>query len=325
MTTYPPCRLVVLRDYLIAAAICCSVSEASAALVRLDATPYDRQLARVADVLRDAATASEEAPGDVELINRFMSEAYRIPYADFKEWQSPEETIKNKRADCKGRAVLLHSRLNAAGIGGHRLVIGRVKERNRETHTWLVWKNGDTEYLLDPTFNKKAIPIARVAPDQYVPEFIYLGGAKYGYVANAFILDGLEKLPEAIRERSEKNRVFIVEEESGPAPDQNNNLPSSAPLNAPQNPVNGTDGPLMVSPASEDQPVTQPSPVPPVNVTDGIVPSGKKRGPETPVSSAEPGAKDEQNKAKVEEASSVRAHDPDMAGQSAPTKSSSGV
>ncbi|MGF1677794.1 MAG: hypothetical protein ACFCUX_01220 [Candidatus Methylacidiphilales bacterium] len=188
-------------------------NRASAALVRLETTPYDRQLEPVRHVLKAGPIGQHGQESDLELINKAMTEAYRLPYANYREWMTPEQTDKQKRADCKGRAVLLHDRLNAAGIGSHRLVIGRVKGGNSESHTWLVWRTQDTEYLLDPTFYRKAIPMSKVASDRYVAEYIYSGGYRYGYVSNRLIFDGLPDLPAGIRERSQNTRVFLAEEQ----------------------------------------------------------------------------------------------------------------
>ena len=190
-----------------------SYTASEAALVSLQRTPYDRQLERVQHVLDRDACENNGNPGDLDTINHAMRDAYNLPYASYQEWQSPEETLQQKRADCKARAVLLHHQLNQAGVGSHRLVIGRLKGGNSDSHTWLVWKTVEGEFLLDPTYYRKAIPMEKVSKGKYIPEFIYCGGGKYGYVPNAVVLDGLDEIPQHIRDQLDKTRVFLADED----------------------------------------------------------------------------------------------------------------
>lgn len=207
---------------LLLSAVPLMVATSHAALVSLQRTPYDRQLERVQHVLDRDACENNGNPGDVETINQAMREAYNLPYTSYQEWQSPEETLKNKRADCKARAVLLHHKLNEAGVGSHRLVIGRLKGGNSESHTWLVWKTEEAEYLLDPTYYKKAVSVDKVSEGKYIPEFIYCGGHKYGYVPNSVVFDGIGDIPDHIQKRAKKTRVFLAEEKEIKQPVQVN-------------------------------------------------------------------------------------------------------
>jgi len=204
-----------------------SQTSAEAALIRLQRTPYDRQLERVQHVLDRDACENNGNPGDLNTINQAMRKVYRLPYSSYQEWQSPEETLQNKRADCKARAVLLHHQLNQAGVGSHRLVIGRLKGGNSDSHTWLVWKTMDGEFLLDPTYYRKAVPMEKVSPGKYIPEYIYCGGGKYGYIPNSVVLDGLDEIPQHLQERQDKTRVFLAEEEDVHQPVQANRKPDS--------------------------------------------------------------------------------------------------
>lgn len=212
---------------------CCmlGIQSVQAALVSLQRTPYDRQLERIQHVLSREASQNNGNPGDIDTINQAMRAAYRLPYTSYAEWQSPEETYRNKRADCKARAVLLHHKLNEAGVGSHRLVIGRLKGGNSDSHTWLVWKTKEAEYLLDPTYYRKPIRMDKVSEGKYIPEFIYCGGKKYGYVPNHIVFDGLDGIPQHIRERSKKTRVYLADEDKNEAPTQankpNTNFPGS--------------------------------------------------------------------------------------------------
>ncbi|MEM1157871.1 MAG: transglutaminase-like cysteine peptidase [Verrucomicrobiota bacterium] len=212
-----------------------------AALVSLQRTPYDRQLERVQHVLDRDACENNGNPGDLETINQAMREAYNLPYSSYQEWQSPEETLQNKRADCKARAVLLHHKLNQAGVGSHRLVIGRLKGGNSQSHTWLVWKTAEGEYLLDPTYYRKAVAIEKISAGKYIPEFIYCGGGKYGYIPNSVVLDGLDEIPPHIQQRRNKTRVFLAEEERVQEPVQANKETLSAP-DLTQKPDKSADG-----------------------------------------------------------------------------------
>lgn len=171
--------------------ICLSATGASGALVQLKSTPYDRQLAPVRHVL-DHAGGDTKKILDVETLNRKLGKIYWFTYRSQKAWTSPEEVLETRIADCKGRAIVLHHQLNQSGTGRHYLVIGQLNRNSGETHTWIVYQSSDREYILDPTFHSRAIPMEKVRDHRYVPQFIFASGNKFGYVPNHLLLTDLD-------------------------------------------------------------------------------------------------------------------------------------
>ena len=110
----------------------------------VNATPYDRQMARIRPIL---TSGDNTASGNVSiaLVNKWMTSLRSIPYGFTATWKTPEETESGAPADCKAKAVALYDKMQSAGARNVRLVIGKRTSASVKTHAWLGWEiDGDS-------------------------------------------------------------------------------------------------------------------------------------------------------------------------------------
>ena len=146
--------------------------------VRIDSTPYDRQMARIRPILASAAAHKEQSLS-FELVNRWIGNLRAIPYGFSMEWKTPQEVRTSAFADCKGKAVALYSAMHSQGAQNVRLVIGRRLPISGKTHAWVEWSTADGIYILDPTINWSACRADHLARGSYIPLYAYAGGQKF--------------------------------------------------------------------------------------------------------------------------------------------------
>lgn len=160
----------------------------------VESTPYDNQMARVQPVL---AAISSETADEISLttVNQWMSQLRQIPYRYSKQWQTPVEVSRTKRADCKGKAIKLYEIMHAIGATDVRFVIGRHRAGDWFTHAWLEWDRADGIYVLDPTFNRRALKTAQQNSKTYIPLYAYEGSSRFRAVNTKGIA---EKPPRAV-------------------------------------------------------------------------------------------------------------------------------
>lgn len=143
----------------------------------VDSTPYDRQMERVRPVFTSVVLQPTYGI-PLDLVNQWMTALRDIPYQYSRQWQMPEEINAARRADCKGKALLLYEIMRANGATNLRFVIGRHHAHDWFTHAWLEWETEEGTYLLDPTFYRAAIKDLR-SETAYIPLFGYESENKY--------------------------------------------------------------------------------------------------------------------------------------------------
>ena len=175
------------RFLLFVAAIVCLLSAscfAESVYLRVQSTPYDRQMARIAPVLlTKSATANQNL--SLMLVNHWIEDLRAIPYGFSPQWKTPSEVETGSFADCKGKAVALYERMQAHGAEHIRLVIGKRTAVSRKTHAWLEWSTDTGTYVLDPTINWAACRVDKVGDRSYLPLYAYAGNYKYRASASA--------------------------------------------------------------------------------------------------------------------------------------------
>jgi predicted transglutaminase-like cysteine proteinase len=159
-------------------AFAASSSFADALLFTVNATPYDRQMARIRPVL----TASARASGNqvsLGAVNQWMADLRSIPYGFTTFWKTPAEAQSGAPADCKAKAVALYEKMHENGATNVRLVIGKRTATSRQTHAWLAWDTQGGSFVLDPTFNWAACTSTQVGKSNYQPLYAYAGNKKF--------------------------------------------------------------------------------------------------------------------------------------------------
>jgi predicted transglutaminase-like cysteine proteinase len=175
-------RLVL---FLLALLTLCSVSAfGQSVYLKVNSTPYDRQMSRITPVLLSKTSSTNENLS-LLLVNHWIEDLRAIPYSFSSEWKTPAEVEAGLVADCKGKAVALYDKMCAHGAEHVRLVIGKRTALSRRTHAWLEWNTGTGTYVLDPTINWSACRVDRVGDRAYIPLYAYAGTHKYRATATA--------------------------------------------------------------------------------------------------------------------------------------------
>ena len=151
---------------------------ADALLFAVQATPYDKQMARIRPVLTASSRTSSNRVS-LNIVNRWMRDLRSIPYGFTAMWKTPDEAQSGAPADCKAKAVALYEKMRANGATNVRLVIGKRTASSRRTHAWLAWETKSVSYVLDPTFNWTACTARQVGKRNYQPLYAYAGKKKF--------------------------------------------------------------------------------------------------------------------------------------------------
>ena len=151
---------------------------AESAYINVNATPYDRQMARIRPILF-SKNSGENQNVSMSVVNHWIGDLRAIPYGFSTEWKTPEEVQSGIAADCKGKAVALYNLMHSHGADNVRLVIGKRMFTSRKTHAWLEWTTAAGSYVLDPTINWSACRSEHLGRTSYIPLYAYAGAKKY--------------------------------------------------------------------------------------------------------------------------------------------------
>lgn len=150
---------------------------ADALFLSVKATPYDRQMTPIHNILTMNGSSADQT--SISMVNIWMSDLRNIPYGYQAVWKTPSEVESRHPADCKGKAVALYERMKAHGATNVRLVIGKRAPTSRKTHAWLEWQTANGSYVLDPTFDYAAVRLEKVRRNHYVPLYAFAGSKKF--------------------------------------------------------------------------------------------------------------------------------------------------
>jgi hypothetical protein len=161
-------------------------SFAQPALIDVESTPYDTQMARVQPVL---AAMPAQVPGSISLttVNQWMRQLRRLRYRYSSRWQTPEEVRAARCADCKGKAIALYQLMQSIGAANVCFVIGRHHAGDWFTHAWLQWETAKGTFILDPTFSGHVVRAEEHSSSKYIPLYVYEGMLRYRAVNAALI------------------------------------------------------------------------------------------------------------------------------------------
>jgi predicted transglutaminase-like cysteine proteinase len=174
-----------LLFFLLALLTLCSASVfGESVYLKVDSTPYDRQMIRITPVLFSRVAANNENVS-LTLVNHWIEGLRAIPYGFSPEWKTPAEVESGPVADCKGKAVALYEIMHAHGAERVRLVIGKRTALSRRTHAWIEWNTENGTYVLDPTLNWSACRADKLGDRTYIPLYAYAGTHKYRGTATA--------------------------------------------------------------------------------------------------------------------------------------------
>ena len=159
-------------------AFAASSSFADALLFTVNATPYDRQMARIRPVLtapshalRDPSLGDHRQPVD----GRPSLDPLRI----YHFLENPRRSPIRRACGLQSQSGRSLRKMRENGATNVRLVIGKRTSTSRQTHAWLAWDTESGSYVLDPTFNWAACTPAQVGKRNYQPLYAYAGSKKF--------------------------------------------------------------------------------------------------------------------------------------------------
>ena len=151
----------------------------------VESTPYDNQMARIQPVLLSTSVQPAEEIS-MPMVNQWMKKMRRLPYRYSKQWQTPFEVTTARAADCKGKAITLYEIMQTMGATNVRFVIGKRRAGDWFTHAWLEWETANGSYVLDPTFNWRAVQVEQLSARKYIPLYVYDAGFRYRAIDSTF-------------------------------------------------------------------------------------------------------------------------------------------
>lgn len=139
-------------------------------------TPYDPYLGPMRQTyarLGGGSPSIGDVRSQLRTANRFR---YYFDPAQPYTPQLPEVTEARKQGDCKAKSLWL---ANKMGTRSARYVIGKATFNSKISHAWLLWSNGGTWIILDPTNCAEIIQADRVVGKKLIPKYSYSGGSSY--------------------------------------------------------------------------------------------------------------------------------------------------
>ena len=160
------------------------ISIATSALLRAEVdtgrpcggTPYDPHLGPMRQTygrLGGGAPSINDVRSQLRTAYRFRY--YFDPAQPYRP-QLPEVTESKQQGDCKAKSLWLASKM---GTRSARYVIGKATTGSRISHAWLLWSNGGSWIILDPTNTAEIIQADRVAGKKLFSQYSYSGGSTY--------------------------------------------------------------------------------------------------------------------------------------------------
>lgn len=139
-------------------------------------TPYD---AYMGPMRQTYARLGDGSPS-INDVRSQLRTAYRFRYyfdaSQPYTPQLPEVTESRQQGDCKAKSLWLLSKMETRDA---RYVLGKAKVGSRISHVWLLWSNGGTWIILDPTNTADIIEADRVVGQKCIAKYSYSGRSAY--------------------------------------------------------------------------------------------------------------------------------------------------
>ncbi len=143
-------------------------------------TPYDRYMSPVRQVLGSLHGQTT----DFKRVQSLLSEgrSFRYSFTDPYTAAMPEVTARTHTGDCKAKSLWLMDQL---GDGTMRFVIGKARATSKISHAWVMWSDGRSWWILDPTNASHPIPAESAAQNEYIPQYSWSKSGSYRHSATS--------------------------------------------------------------------------------------------------------------------------------------------
>jgi len=163
-------------------------------------TPYDRYMSPVRQVFGTLHGQTTDLKRVQNLLR--IGRSFRYSFTDPYVAASPAVTERTRRGDCKAKSLWLVDQLGDANV---RYVIGKARATSKISHAWVMWNDGSSWWILDPTNASRPIAAARVANNEYIPFYSWSRNGSYRHATTtlnvAAIASKAKRAPSATGER----------------------------------------------------------------------------------------------------------------------------
>lgn len=141
-------------------------------------TPYDRYMSPVKQVLGSL----RETPTDMKRVQELLrlGRGFRYSFTDPYTAAMPAVTAQTRAGDCKAKSLWLVDQLGDTNV---RYVIGRARPTSKISHAWVMWNDGQSWWILDPTNTSRPILADRVPKSDYVPLYSWAKSGTYRHAS----------------------------------------------------------------------------------------------------------------------------------------------
>ena len=132
------------------------------------ATPYEPFMKPVKQVLADL----DGRESDFTRVRRLLQigRGFRYSFTEPYVAASPKRTAALRAGDCKAKSLWLIDQLNDQSV---RYVIGKARVNSPMSHAWVMWNDGSSWWILDPTNKREPIRADQVSNREYVAIYSY--------------------------------------------------------------------------------------------------------------------------------------------------------
>jgi hypothetical protein len=143
-------------------------------------TPYDRYMSPVKKVLGTLQGQSTDMKRVQELLR--VGRGFRYSFTDPYTAALPSVTAQTHAGDCKAKSLWLVDQLGDANV---RYVIGRARATSKISHAWVMWNDGRSWWILDPTNTARPIAAEAVSRREYIPLYSWAKNGSYRHASTA--------------------------------------------------------------------------------------------------------------------------------------------
>lgn len=143
-------------------------------------TPYDRYMSPVKQIMGSLKGQTT----DFKRVQSLLSEgrSFRYSFTDPYTAAMPAETARTHTGDCKAKSLWLMDQLGDANL---RYVIGKARATSKISHAWVMWNDGTTWWILDPTNANRPIAAESTSRNEYIPQYSWSKSGSYRHSATS--------------------------------------------------------------------------------------------------------------------------------------------
>ena len=141
-------------------------------------TPYDRYMSPVKQVLGSLHGQTNDMKRAQSLLS--VGRNFRYSFTDPYTAALPSVTARTQTGDCKAKSLWLMDQLGDSNV---RYVIGKARSTSKISHAWVMWNDGSTWWILDPTNANRPIAADSTSRSEYIPLYSWAKNGSYRHSA----------------------------------------------------------------------------------------------------------------------------------------------